>query len=237
MRGWARRDYRFWPYKEAVTVLPAGTGTADAYEVAVAQRVGPVGGGERAPMGARYLSREIRWYVPGPKLPAGVTLLEGDVLRANLTYGDDDSGTVDWVVQRADFNPFDEVWTLEGLLLSLHPRLSELITIQRPVITVDDAGGEVFDWGDVAGVPNPAVGVYVDEPAAVLFLGGDHTTFNAQVGDRERWEIVVGRQLTLTARDRVLYRAPGGVLVLDIDDFQNSGRIDEFPKIVCSRQP
>lgn len=237
----ARRDYRYWPTKERVTLHFGGTGTADDIHELLAMRDQPQTRSEKAPSGAEYLVSRTKWYVPGPLLPRGTLLYPGDQVTADLVFRRPDEGTGTWTVLEASQNHLDEVWSLDCQMLSLHPRLSTTVTIQRPVLDSDgrlpkdSTGAEVWTWQNV----------YVDEPAAVVKQDsqGD-VELDGQLGARERYLIVVGRVLTITNLDRVLLNHVGtgtdieeGVFCLDVDNYQDTDLIDELPHLVCSRQP
>lgn len=237
----ARYDYRYWQTKEAVTLQFAGTGSGADIDVSVAIREVPKTTQEKSPTGAQYLVSRTRWRIPGPILPVGTEIFPGDRIVSNLIFRKPTEGTGTWTILDVEHNPMDEVWILESQLLRLHPRLTQLITIQRPQMDAngklpkDVTGAETFIWENV----------YVDEPAAVIYQGGDFDAdVNKQVGERQRWLIVVGRVLTLTSADRVLLNHVGtgtdvadGDICLDIEDYQDSELIDELPHMVCTRLP
>jgi len=230
----ARRDYRHWPTKEAVTLLQGAPAVSTA--VPVAMRVMPRAEQEKMPSGSKYLVADLTWQLPGPVLPAGAEVLPGDVVRANRVFRDQTSGTADWVAVTVRHNHIDEVWTLDCVAPRLNPRGLSYVQVQRPqadaagLLPLDAAAAELYTW----------LTVYADEPAAVVFRGRQDATVDGQVGGAEDWLVVLGRALEVTAKDRVLVggTAPGpGVLVLDIVDYQASALTGELPQLVCVRQP
>ena len=230
----ARRDYRHWPTKEAVTLLQGAPAVSTA--VPVAMRVMPRAEQEKMPSGSKYLVADLTWQVPGPVLPAGAEVLPGDVVRANRVFRNAALGTVDWVAVTVRHNHVDEVWTLDCVAPRLNPGRLTNVQIQRPqadaagLLPLDAAAAELYTWATI----------YADEPAAVVFRGRQDATVDGQAGGAEDWLVVLSRALEITTKDRVLVggTTPGpGVLVLDILDYQASALTGELPQLVCVRQP
>lgn len=236
--------YRFWQKKEAITLTirekPGVTQTS--INVSIAKRDSPHSQAEKVPMGGRYISQRMTWRIPAALLPSGTRIFSGDLITGNLELDQSGTETGTWTVQSVDYNPLDAVWTLpDCLLLGLHPRLYDVVTIQRPKrdpVTkrrpLNAAKKEILSWENI----------YTAEPAAVIFQGRDHTVMNDVVGGRERWLVVVARDLTITDEDRVVLYHTGtgtgiltGELVLDVDDYQDYSLIDELPRLICSRNP
>jgi hypothetical protein len=230
----ARRDYRHWPTREAVTLVQGVP--AALTPVPVAMRGRGRAEQEQLPSGGQYLASDLSWQIPGPVLPAGAAVVPGDVVRANKAFRDPAQGTVDWVALQVSQNPVDEVWTVDCVALRLNPGRQTPVQIQRPQanaqgnLPLDAAAAELYTWATV----------YPNEPAAVVLRGRPDATVDGQVGSAEDWLVVLSRTLEIATRDRVLVygTAPGpGVLTLDIVDVQASALLGELQQLVCVRQP
>lgn len=236
----ARTYWRMWRGREAVVLAQAGTG-GQTFAVQTAMRAPPVVRAEKQPTGARYLVADTTWRVPGPLLPAGTELLPGDRLTADEFYGQSGTITKTWTVLRAEQNPWDRVWTLDTIHLGLHPRLGDVVTIQRPAldpvtgrIPRDATGGETFSWETVAEVT-----------CAVIVRRRDDMDLNDVVGAQEEYLIVFAEPVDLTvSRDRLILNHAGtgtapeeGELVLDVLSYEDMELIDELPQAICARKP
>lgn len=249
--GWpepANYDYTYWPRPEVVTIVQRGLG-GSTLTASVAMRDTPQTRTEQSPMGARYLSTELTWYLAGPEIvPQGVEILPGDKISADVKYGQDGSAKAEWTIQEPSYNPLDDVWTCRSKRLFIHPRQRSYITVQRPrrdpltgLLPQSPTGREIRSWEDV----------YTDEVCAVYKRSQEDSIVDDQEGTLETYLIILERDLTLTSNDRILLRwnefgSGSGTgtsvdederKILDISSYESEDLIDELPHLTCVRKP
>lgn len=218
----ASQHYLIWNNTEAVTLTsPYKPPTPNkTFPIAVAKRRNPQFK-EQAPTGGVYGSALMTWWLPATLVTAAGAVGNDTPTQAFLIT--DGAGVV-WTIQDVRLDNLKSTWHCPSLNLTLAFNLRDTLTLQRPVLTTDAAGGRTYPTYTVI-----ATGI------ACRFqeTTGEPTDERGKRLTVHKYDVPVGTRLFPTIEDQVI---DGNGVVYEVKGWRQPDRIDQLQVLECERR-
>lgn len=169
------------------------------------------------------------WLIPKAIYPGGFPIPKpGDQII-------DQEGVTWTVLERALKALRSTYWFMTRDLVLAH-QLYDLIDIQRPGITYDEAGAIVRTWPDDPNTPAGAV-LYKQLAAKVQLITQESVFALGISGLKGNYVCYVAKDVDIVKGDRLAWYKPSGVVYLDILGQHDPQRIDALPVLDCQQLP
>jgi len=222
-------DWQFWMNTETVILSTSYNPDAMVCTIDVCKRRALTRKELAASRGA-YTADDVLFLIPQTFLPNGFRPQPGSI----VTDADGVNFTaLDVGGRKRDRNNQYQTWALTCRDLVLAEGLADAIDIQRPTITFDAAGGKLRAWPEDGKGSVP----YKSLAARVQLLTQEFVEERGIGGFKGTHAVIVGRQVTVTAEDRVKVTLDGATVYLSIIGQHNPQRIDELPVLDCTLAP
>jgi len=247
------RDYLIWDNTTAITyesararasivdvpavydgVTPAPTPPASTnvvYQIATAKRR-PTASKEASPSEGAVIDDDCVWIIPDVLFPAGVFSKVGDVVVEKTDQANEEQPGTRWVVREVQWNKNRWTRRLTCRNARIMTDLQDLITIERPKITLDTAGVPVKQFPSDATNPGGVV-LYANLPARVQLLTKPEADEMGIRGSEGHYEVTVANDINVTREDRI--KLTSGVY-LDILDMRSMMTLDALMVLECRRK-
>lgn len=222
------QNYKTWGNVEPVTLTAPSLTAPRSYTIPIAKRRNPTFK-EQAPSGGVYGGALMTWLLPQTLLAAAGATGQ-DAPRAGWTITD--AASTVWVIQQAPFNALRSTWVCTSLNLFLVFQLQDLLTVQRPALTLDAASGRTYP-------PSGYTVVYSNVPCRFQLEEDNLLEERGKALTVSRYRVPVMYQpspgviapLVLSREDQIIRQSDGKVM--ELKRSYDATRIDELQKLEC----
>jgi hypothetical protein len=217
------QNYLTWGNAEAVTLVsPHKTTGNTSFAIPKAKRRNPTFK-EQAPSGGVYGSALMVFLLPAA-LVAAAGAIGNDAPRQAFQIVD--AVGVTWTVQDAALNTLKSTWKCTALNLVIVYNLQDTLTVKRPAIDTDAAGGRVYKPGDYTTV-------YSDIPCRFQEVTAAQTDERGKRLAARKFSVPVAQRLYLTVEDQIVDEAGN---VYEVTGWHDADRIDQLQTIECEQR-
>lgn len=214
------QNYLAWNNTEAVTLTshqnaPAGD---KAFALPTAKRRAPKWK-ELAASGGVYTGQDLVWLLPQTVVSAAGAIGNRQPKPADTI--EDAAGNV-WTVLEAAYNAIRSTWMLTCRNLVLAYGLTDTLSVKRPSLTTDAAGGRTYTYTTV----------YTGILARIQETDTQSKDERGKRVTVKDYTIYVGTRLVLTIEDQVIDQADN---VYEVLGTQDADRIDQLQQVKARR--